>query len=150
MYKKYREYINTATAGTLNILVEHKLDSLMPSVAIYEPININDYKLVPLYDARIASIESKGANVLLISFSGAFTGEIQLLEVTNDRNSIEDRLTRTQELLSSVVSQQKQLVTQSQWRQMNTYNESQFAKTLSKLDKINNELDLIHSDINAL
>ena len=150
MYKKYEEYINTTTAGTLNILVEHKLNSTMPSLTIYEPINVNDFKLVPHYDARIASIESKGPNVTLISFNSAFEGNLQFLEVTNDRNSIEDRLKKLEELSDYTIAQQKQLVTSSQWRQMNTYFESQFTEIYTKLDELNNSITSLEADVDAL
>lgn len=147
--RKHEEYINTATDG-LVILVEHNLKTLMPSIILYEPINISDFKVVPLYDSRIMSIESRGENVLEISFNSGFEGYIHIVDVKNNRDSIEDRLTRVENLLDFTIQQQKQLTSLSQWKQMNSYFSSLFEDQQIKIEELEKEIEKLKSDIDAL
>lgn len=122
----------------------------MPSIILYEPINISDFKVVPLYDSRIASIESRGENVIEISFNSGFEGYIQLVDVKNNRDSIEDRLTRVENLLDFTIQQQKQLTSLSQWKQMNSYFESKIADQAVLITELESEIEKLKSDIEAL
>lgn len=147
--RKHEEYLNTAQEGMI-ILVEHNLKTLMPDIVLYEPININDFKVVPLYDSRIASIESRGENVVEISFNSAFEGYINFIDVKNTRDSIEDRLARVEDLLDYTIQQQKQLTSLSQWKQMNAYFESKIDEQSAQIAELEKEIEKIKSDIEAL
>lgn len=147
--RKHEEYINTASDGLI-ILVEHNLKTLMPDIILYEPINISDFKVVPLYDSRIASIESRGENVIEISFNSGFEGYIHFVGVNNNRDSIEDRLSRVENLLDFTIQQQKQLTSLSQWKQMNSYFESKLAEQSVQILELEKEIEKLKSDIEAL
>ncbi len=149
MYRKHEEYIDTASQGNI-IMVEHNLGSLLPSITLYEPINLSDLKAVSLYDSRIASIESRGPNVTRITFSNAFQGYIQLIDIQNVRTTIADRITHLEELTDLIIQQQKQLVNSAQWRQMNTYHDNQAAILNKKIVELGLELTKLKNDVAAL
>lgn len=149
MFKIYDKYINTANEGQ-TIIVEHNLDSLIPFILLYEPVNVNDYKAVPLYDARITSIESKGRQNTLITFNSPFEGYVNVLVVQNERNSVEDRVARLEDMMDISLQQQKQLVSHSQWTQMNTYLENQTSDLNNKVADLSVEIDHLKSDVDAL
>lgn len=149
MAKPYEEYIN-ATAGNLIILVEHKLNTTMPRVALFEPVNLTDFKAVPLYDARIGSIESNGPNITQIEFTSPFEGRVQLIFEENTRDSIESRLANVEDLLDLTIAQQKQLTTLSQWKQMNNLFDQEHADLNAAIAEINSIIDGIKADIDSL
>ncbi len=149
MHNIYSRYIDTAQEG-FTIFLEHNLGSLIPFVLLYEPVNLNDYKVVPLYDSRIATIESRGLNVSQITFNGSFTGYAQVLSVQNVRNTLEDRVSRLEDISDVTIQQQKQLVSGSQWRQMNTYLEGEIVKLDNKIESLSTEVDNLKSDVDAL
>lgn len=149
MYTKHEQYVNTATDG-LVVLIEHNLKSMMPSIFIYEPVGLTDRKSVSLYDSRISSIESKGQNITQISFALPFEGYINLVEVKNNSQDIESRLTRLEDLLSSTLQQQKNLVSNSQWREMNTLLLQQIATLDSTLTTVSKNLNNLKLDVDSL
>ena len=149
MYKKHEEYIDTASQGNI-VLVEHNLESLLPMITIYEPINLSDLKVVSLYDSRIASIESRGPNVTRISFSSSFQGYIQLVDIQNVRTTIADRIAHLEQATDFIIQQQKQLVSGAQWRQMNNYQDSKFVEVGKKISDLESELSKVKNDVAAL
>jgi len=56
---------------------QHNL-GILPTIQIWEESTFGDMKFVSLYDPRIDSIETSGANELKLSFVSAFKGFIQL------------------------------------------------------------------------
>jgi hypothetical protein len=149
MYKKHEEYIDTSSEGNI-ILVEHNLNTLMPLVALYQPANLSDLKAVSLYDSRISSVESRGPNVTMITFSSAFEGYVQLVDIQNVRTSIIDRIAHLEEVTSLLIQQQKMLTNASQWRQMNTHFESLIVNINNKLVSVDAEISKLKSDIESL
>ena len=149
MYRKHEEYIDTASQGNV-ILVEHNLGSLLPSVTLYEPINLSDLKAVSLYDSRIASVESRGPNVTRIAFASPFQGYIQLIDIQNVRTTIADRIAHLEELTDLLIQQQKQLVNSAQWRQMNNYHDNQATNLNKKIAELSLELTKLKNDVAAL
>ena len=149
MFQEYQEYINTTQNG-LVMFVEHNLKTLTPFVLLYEPVGLNDYKVVPLYDSRIASLESKGPNVFQVSFNTTFKGYIQFLKAQNVQVSLEERVSGLEDAMGSTVHQQKQLVSGSQWRQMNSLVENEMSQLKKTIDELNSELKRLKTTVAAL
>jgi hypothetical protein len=149
MYQKYEEYINTTQDGLI-IMIEHNLNTLFPSMSLFEPVDLTDMKAVPLYDSRITSIESKGLNVTQVSFNGAFEGYVNLLHVKNARNTIENRLSDLETLADQTRDLQKKLVSLAQWKQMNNYFEQKTVDLEGSVKGIESELDSIKKDLDNL
>ena len=149
MYAKYEQYINTAIEGSI-ILVEHNLKSSMPSIFLYEPVGLSDKKIVSLYDSRIESIETKGVNVIQITFSLPFEGYVNLIDLKNNTPAFETRLARLEDLTSLILQQQKNLVSNSQWREMNTLNLQEISEIDSALKNLKKDLENLKSDVESI
>lgn len=149
MFQEFQEYIDTTQNGLI-MYVEHNLKTLTPSVSLYEPVGLNDYKVVPLYDSRIASLESKGPNVFQLSFNTTFKGYVKFLKVQNVQVSLEERVSGLEDAVMNTVAQQKQLVSGSQWRQMNSLVENEFTSLKKTVEQLNADIKKIKSTVAAL
>lgn len=149
MYAKYEKYIDTAVDGTI-FDIEHNLKTSEPLVSIYEPVGLTDYRSVSLYDSRIAAIESRGQNITRVSFNAAFQGKISFVNITNDKPDLDTRVSKLEIALSNAIQQQKSLVTISQWKEMNSLQESQLSDLNELINSIQAQIDLLKEDIENL
>ena len=149
MYAKYEKYVDTAVDGMI-FDIEHNLKTLEPLVSLYEPVGLTDYRSISLYDSRIAAIESKGQNISRLSFNAPFQGKVSFVNITNDKPDLESRVSKLESSLSNAIQQQKSLVTISQWKEMNSLEESFLQDLKDLVGSIQAQIDSLKQDIENL
>lgn len=149
MYAKYEKYIDTAVDGMI-FDIEHNLRTLEALVSLYEPVGLTDYRSVSLYDSRIAAVESRGQNISRVSFNADFQGKISFVNITNDKPDLDSRVSKLEASLSNAIQQQKSLVTLSQWKEMNSLEESQLEGFKGQLASFQTQIDSLKQDIENL
>lgn len=149
MYGKYDKYIDTAVDGLIFDL-EHNLKTILPLVFLYEPVGLTDLRSVSLYDSRIASLESKGQNITRISFNAPFEGYISLVDIKNQKPELSGRIDKLETSLSNAIQQQKNLVTLSQWKEMNNLLDQQNQELKDAVASLQKQIDSIKEDIENL
>lgn len=149
MYAKYEKYIDTAVDGMI-FDIEHNLRTLEALVSLYEPVGLTDYRSVSLYDSRIAAVESRGQNISRVSFNADFQGKISFVNITNDKPDLDSRVSKLEASLSNAIQQQKSLVTLSQWKEMNSLEESQLEGLKGQLASFQTQIDSLKQDIENL
>lgn len=149
MYSKYDKYIDTNVDGLI-FDVEHNLKTLTPLVFVYEPVGLTDLRSVSLYDSRIISIESKGLNISRVSFNSQFQGYVSFVDIKNTKPDLESRISRIETSLSNTIQQQKSFVTLSQWKEMNTLEESNLQDVKDEVVTLQNELTSLKEVVDNL
>lgn len=149
MYVKYEKYIDTAVNGII-FDIEHNLKTLEPIVLLHEPVGLTDYRAISLYDSRIAAIESKGQNITRVSFNAPFQGKIAFISITNDKPSLENRISKLETSLSNAVQQQKSFVTLSQWKEINNLKDSDSSIIKDLINSLQRQLDLLKEEVKDL
>lgn len=144
----YERNIDTASDG-LTFQIEHNLGG-HPVPVLWEPTTLGDLKIVPLYDPRIASIETKGPNVLQLSFSSAFEGKIQLMLFQAEDFSQQEKIQDIDRRLKDLTVNHRKLVTKEQWSQMNSYLERRSEDNKEELDELTNEIKGLKEDVENL
>lgn len=149
MYANYQKYIDTVTDG-LVFDIEHNLKTLVPSVQLYEPVGLSDFRLVSLYDSRIGFIESKGLNVTRVSFSAPFQGYISFIDIKNSKPDLENRILKIETSLNSAIQQQKSFTTLSQWKEMNNLEEQELTNVKLALDVLSTQVASLKEEVDNL
>ena len=149
MYSRYNKYIDTAVDGIIFDL-EHNLSTNTPLVFLYEPVGLSDLKAVSLYDSRIGSLESKGLNVIRVSFNAPFQGYISLVDIKNQKPDMDARVSKLETSLSNTIQQQKNFVTLSQWKEMNNLNDSRVQEIIDAIASLENQISSLKQDIENL
>lgn len=149
MYFRYNKYIDTAVDGIIFDL-EHNLSTNTPLVFLYEPVGLSDLKAVSLYDSRIGSLESKGLNVIRVSFNAPFQGYISLVDIKNEKPDMDARASKLEISLSNTIQQQKNFVTLSQWKEMNNLLDNNSENLKDAIVALQSQIDSLKNDIEFL
>lgn len=146
MYYEY--YIDTASDGLI-FQIEHNLNG-SPVPFLWEPTVLGDMKYVAPYDPRIASIETKGPNVLQISFSSPFEGKLQLVILKEPDFTLETKLTDIDRRLQDLTVNHRQLVAKDQWSKMNSYLEGKTDDNYKTITELITEIQGLKEDVSNL
>lgn len=149
MYAKYDKYIDTAVDGLIFDL-EHNLKTNQPLVFIYEPVGLTDLRSVSLYDSRIASLESRGHNIIRVSFNAPFQGYISLVDIKNQKPELSGRIDKLESGLSSAIQQQKNFVTLSQWKEINNLFDQQNQELKDAVSALQSQINSIKQEVENL
>ena len=144
----YERNIDTNTDGLI-FQVEHNLDG-HPVPFLWEPTTLGDMQYVAPYDSRIAGIETKGPNVIQLSFASAFSGKIQLKIFKQDDFSQEEKIQDIDRRLKDLTVNHRKLVTKDQWSKMNSYLEGKSDTAKVDLDELTEEVKGIKEDVENL
>lgn len=144
----YERNIDTTSDG-LTFQIEHNLGG-HPVPVLWEPTTLGDLKIVSLYDPRIASLETKGPNVLQLSFASAFEGKIQLMLFQAEDFSQQEKIEDIDRRLKDLTVNHRKLVNKQQWSQMNSYLERRSEDNKQDLDELTNELKGLKEDVENL
>ena len=148
MIKTYERLIDTNADG-LVIQLPHALGG-EPFIQLSEPTTMGDYKIVSLYDPRIAQIETKGMDILQISFVSPFIGKVKLSLPIANYVSVEDQIKNIDRRLNDLTVQQRQLVAKKQWSEMNSYLDNKSVSIEEDIAKLQSDIINVRNDIESL
>jgi hypothetical protein len=149
MYSRYNKYIDTAVDGLIFDL-EHNLNTSQPLVFLYEPVGLSDLRSVSLYDSRVASVESRGLNISRVSFNAQFQGYISLVDIKNQKPDMDSRVSKLETSLTNAIQQQKNFVTLSQWKEVNTLLDQQNQELKDAIVALQSQIDSLKNDVENL
>ena len=144
----YERHIDTTNDGLI-FQIEHNLDG-HPIPFLWEPTTLGDMQAVSLYDPRIASIETKGPNVLQLSFTSAFSGKIQLMLLKQEEFPLKNKIQDIDRRLKDLIVAHRKLVSKDQWSKMNSYLDSKADSISSSLAELVREVQGLKEDVENL
>lgn len=144
----YERHIDTSSDGLI-FQIEHNLDG-HPVPVLWEPTVLGDMKIVPLYDPRIAAIETKGPDVMQLSFAAPFSGKIQLQLFKAKDYSLEQQVQDIDRRVKDLIVNHRQLVSKNQWSKMNSYQEAKIEEVQKTLDILSDQVDGLAQDVESL
>lgn len=145
MFKTYKTIIDTDDSG-LVVKIDHQLGG-HPHVFISEPTLFGDIKYLSLYDPRIASVETKGPNSIIMSFTSKFAGLITLLLVEDSLINLSEKISDLDRRQRDTILQQKNMVSNTQFERMESYLSTEISSLSSKMKELENAIKNVKSDL---